>query len=148
MMGAVVRFLRLPLPDQAATAEAFVRVVAVRARLTLWSRAKVSEWVRPMLHSATEASSAIPNPTDRDATLKRIRSAVQRASRRVPGATCLVQAIAAERMLRSRGVLSRIRIGVAKTDDKLGAHAWLTVDDQIVLGGADASARFVELRRT
>ncbi len=146
MIGALARFARLPLPDQTATIEAFAQLLVARARLSVLPQAKVSEWVSPMMRPASR--DAPMKPTGVDATVERIRLAVQRASRRVPGATCLVQAIATQHMLHSRGVQSRIRIGVEKSDGKLGAHAWLTVDDKIVLGGADASARFVELRRT
>lgn len=53
--------------------------------------------------------------------------------------SCLVQAIAAKRMLARRNVDSGIRLGVnrseTKPDVKWGAHAWLEVHGHILLGG-------------
>jgi len=145
MNAALTRFFALPLPDQLATFEAVAALLAARVRLTLVPQSKSSQWLRPKLGAAPVETKE--QPADACATIVRIRSAVQRASRRVPGASCLVQAIAGHRMLGSRGIQSRIRIGVEKTNDVFGAHAWLTVGDTTVLGGPDAAARFVELSR-
>ena len=145
MNAALTRFLALPLPDQVATVEALAALVAARVRLTFLPQSTTSQWLQAKLGVAPVETRA--QPAETPATVERIRSAVQRASRRVPGSSCLVQAIAGHRMFESRGIESRIRIGVEKTNDAFGAHAWLTVGDTTVLGGPDAAARFVELSR-
>ena len=144
MKGSVRRFIELPLPDQAATFEALAAVTAARIRLSLYSQPKLNRLLEPLVIGSrfNETSKVIGYR----GSVERVVAAVRRASRRVPGATCLVQAIAGCRMLESRSIRSKIRIGVDKDHEKFSAHAWLTVDDKIVLGGADASARFVELR--
>jgi hypothetical protein len=50
--------------------------------------------------------------------------------------TCLVKALTAHKMLQRRLVNHKIHIGVElKSKNSLGAHAWLSVGDDIVLGG-------------
>lgn len=64
--------------------------------------------------------------------------AVMRRSRWSP--TCLVQSLAASRMLRRRGLPGRLYIGVNYENDKqFGAHAWVGVGDIFVCGGREAS---------
>ena len=145
MLRGFRRFFALPLPDQAATIEALAVVTAVRFRFSLSSQPRLAHWLQPLIHrSSLEITT---KPVGSRGSTDRVATAVRRASARVPGASCLIQAVAANLMLKSRGIASRIRIGVDKSEQALAAHAWLTVDDITVLGGADAAARFVELRR-
>lgn len=64
--------------------------------------------------------------------------AVQAAARHVPlGFVCLPQAVAAQRMLRRRGIASTLYLGVAPDRAKreaITAHAWLRAGDKIVTG--------------
>ncbi len=52
-------------------------------------------------------------------------------------AMCLEQAIAAAAMLRRRRIVAAIHLGTARDDIEAGfaAHAWITVDDRVILGG-------------
>jgi hypothetical protein len=71
--------------------------------------------------------------------------AVGTASRFVPGATCLTQALAAKVLLAESGYDSRIQIGVSKDEHgRFRAHAWVVCGDEIVIGGAEAD-RYVPL---
>ncbi len=71
---------------------------------------------------------------------------VARAARIVPGASCLVQALAARVLLARAGYASRLRIGVARrAQGALEAHAWVECDGVVVIGGVDDVARFVPL---
>lgn len=69
--------------------------------------------------------------------------AVQAAARHVPlGFVCLPQAIAAQRMLRRRGVPTTLYLGVATSPENpasLAAHAWLRAGDKIVTGEGEAA---------
>ncbi|HSE03286.1 MAG TPA: lasso peptide biosynthesis B2 protein [Methylomirabilota bacterium] len=74
-----------------------------------------------------------------------IASTVTRASRAVPGATCLTQALAASVLLARRGHPGRVRVGVTRSDDGvLLAHAWVESEGRVVLGGAEL-ARYTPL---
>jgi Transglutaminase-like superfamily len=89
-------------------------------------------------------------------SVARVGWAVTRASRWVPSATCLVQALAGQVLLRRRGHLASVRIGVARGERVGGqrrrgettpvrAHAWLESGDIVVVGGDHA--RYMRLPR-
>ncbi|MGC2415640.1 MAG: lasso peptide biosynthesis B2 protein, partial [Stellaceae bacterium] len=48
--------------------------------------------------------------------------------------------LAAQAMLRRRGIASRLCLGVAHEGDELLAHAWVEVGKDRIVGGADAGA--------
>jgi Transglutaminase-like superfamily len=49
------------------------------------------------------------------------------------------RALAAQTMLRRRGISSRLCLGVARDGDALVTYAWVEVDQIAVFGGAEAS---------
>jgi Transglutaminase-like superfamily len=53
-------------------------------------------------------------------------------------ALCLPRALAAQAMLRRRGIASRLCLGVARDGEALAAHAWLDLGHEIVVGGSEA----------
>jgi hypothetical protein len=62
--------------------------------------------------------------------------AVTRASRLVPRATCLPQALTAMWLLGRRGHPATMRIGVKRGESgSFIAHAWVECSDRIVVGG-------------
>lgn len=64
--------------------------------------------------------------------------AVKVASRYLPCATCLTQAVAAQALLDHSGFPSQVQIGVAKDElRRLHAHAWVVCQGQVVLGGRE-----------
>ena len=66
----------------------------------------------------------------------RLIFAVRAMGARVPWRSdCLVQALAAQHWLASRGIGSSIHLGVKPSEAPIDAHAWLKVGDRIVLGG-------------
>lgn len=61
--------------------------------------------------------------------------AIGAASRRIPRATCLVRALAAQWLLAWAGHCAEIRVGVRRGGPlPYQAHAWLEIDHQVVLG--------------
>jgi hypothetical protein len=70
------------------------------------------------------------------ATIRRCARAVRLAARLVPFASCLTQALACQVLLARRGIASDLHLGVRPgRAGSLLAHAWLTVDGAVVLGG-------------
>jgi transglutaminase superfamily protein len=55
-------------------------------------------------------------------------------------ALCLPRALAAQAMLRRRGIASRLCLGVARNGTELTAHAWVEVGHVKIVGGSDAEA--------
>jgi len=59
-------------------------------------------------------------------------------------ALCLPRALAAQAMLRRRGIASRLCLGVACHEGAMAAHAWIEVDQDVIVGGAEIT-RFTRL---
>lgn len=57
---------------------------------------------------------------------------------------CLVQATVGKILLRKKSIGCTVSFGVKKGDNKMEAHAWLTVGNRIVLGGETAD-QFVKV---
>jgi Transglutaminase-like superfamily len=53
-------------------------------------------------------------------------------------ALCLPRALAAHAMLRRRGIVSRLCLGVARDGDAFAAHAWVEIGKDKVVGGSEA----------
>jgi hypothetical protein len=88
----------------------------------------------------TRAAANQPSSADRQVVVA-VARAVKCASRRVPGSTCLAQALAGWAMLTRRHEGAVVRLGVNR--DAAGgllAHAWLECNGEKVLGGRVASA--------
>ena len=82
-------------------------------------------------------------------TIRRVAWAVEAASRRVPGATCLTQGLAVQVLLGRLGQPSELRLGVAQTaSGKLEAHAWVEANGRVIIGGAVMGfQRYTRLQR-
>jgi hypothetical protein len=59
---------------------------------------------------------------------------VRAASRRIPRASCLTQALAVQLLLARYGYSSKLQIGVARKDGHFVAHAWVEFGGRIVTG--------------
>ena len=87
-----------------------------------------------------------PNRNVPVALAKAIGSAVRRVAELAPWrADCLLQATAAQWMLRRRKAAARLHIGVEAETEPLLAHAWLTYES-CVLTGRRGSRRFHTIR--
>ncbi len=75
---------------------------------------------------------------------ERITWAVLAASRYVPNATCLAQALAAQLLLDREGYPTRLRIGARRDEEGFQAHAWVESEGKTVVGGLK-TARYTEL---
>lgn len=71
-------------------------------------------------------------------TAERIAWAVQAASRRLPGTTCLASALAAQRLLARDGHDCQLTIGVARNERGFAAHAWVVCDGVTLVGGEES----------
>jgi hypothetical protein len=121
---------------------AFPLVVAVR--LALW--ACPSRLVLRYALRCSERANLRPPPGKPPASL--IAWAVRAASRRVPKASCLTQALSGQIFLGMHAYASRIHVGVAREEDgRLSAHAWLEVEGRTLIGdhGLDRYTRMPEI---
>lgn len=103
-------------------------------RVALWTLP--FRWVR----GGVESGSSLW-PFRRRFTERQVIWAVRLASRYVPRATCLTQALTAQMLLNGSGIDSRLQIGVARAAG-FEAHAWVECGGRVVVGGAAESARY------
>lgn len=127
-MHSIRKFLGLSGADRRLLLQAFARLLLASARLRLHSAAWLRAFLQPEDLPASRHASLDP---------QRIAWAVDIAGRYVPGCTCLVSAIVAQRMMARLGYPAAVRLGVARDcESPLKAHAWLESNGQVLLGGA------------
>jgi len=82
-------------------------------------------------------------PAHPETAARAVAAVIAQAARMVPGGNnCLAQALAARILLARQGIASELVIGVRRdhrgTGPSLGAHAWLKVGEETLLGAASA----------
>ena len=78
----------------------------------------------------------------------RIAWLAKRASNFVPGATCLVQALAGKVIFGLYSYEPTIVIGVKKGDlGDIHSHAWLEYDGQIIIGNLEDIDEYVQITK-
>lgn len=127
------KFFRLAAADQGFLLKVMLLLWAVRLMLWLLPFRKMRE----LLTIFSGASS--PNAAEQ-VPLERVAWAVIRASRYVPAATCLTQALVAKILLTRLGYRAIVHIGVARSKaGEFQAHAWVESRGKIVIGGSGRS---------
>jgi Transglutaminase-like superfamily len=133
-MTRLGRFLRLSPADRRLLVTAALLLAAIRLGLTLLPYRRLRKLVDRLARVAPRRQPAPP------ASAERIAWAVTQASRSVPAATCLTQALAARVLLERRGHPARVRVGIGRAEGTpLLAHAWVESEKGVVIGGGDLS---------
>ena len=134
-MPKLQTLIALDSEDRIATIEAFGRIA--------WAQWLVKAvpprmWRSQFGSGSAGGSDATETRTDL-ATIRRVRLAVSRAHRNLPGdAACLPQALAARRMLERRGIGSTLYIGTMRDEGGVRRfHAWLKAGEEWVTGVCD-----------
>lgn len=122
------KLLRLPRAEQWLLLKTLLLVTAIRGGLFVLPYPTLRRIVARMM------SRTIAARNDR-APVERIVWCVRVASRYVPRATCLTQALSTQVLMARRRYQTELRIGVAR-DSKgaFNAHAWLEHEGRIVIG--------------
>jgi hypothetical protein len=132
-------FLSLPAREQRLAVVAAWELTRASLELRLRSRTAAAR-LGPVSHGDSAPSAS--DPQLHEARL--IGRAITLVAHRLPWhPTCLRQALAAQRMLRRRGIGSELHLGVTGASEA-GAHAWVTVGGEPVVGGQGLE-RFVPL---
>lgn len=106
--------------------------VVLRIRVALW----LLPWRRVM---AMVEPSRLIGP---GVSVDRLERAVRFASRLVPRATCLTQALALNHLLARHGHASTVQIGVRNDDGRFAAHAWVEWSGGPLLSSATELTRY------
>lgn len=130
-MGRLRKLRERSWGERGLLASAFVLVASIRVALWLFP----FRTLRPVLARLT--SNAAPRQYPLAQTVERVPWAVAVAAAYVPGATCLIQALAGQILLARCGEVSQLHIGVAR-EERAGvrAHAWLDHGGRVVIGNS------------
>jgi hypothetical protein len=121
------KFAALPLTERRLLIRTAIVLGLVRAGLWFLPFRTLTALLRRNRPRLRPAGAASPHS---------IRWAIRVASRYVPGATCLAQALTALILLEGAGFPARFYIGVARNGEKpFQAHAWVKSQDDIIVGG-------------
>jgi hypothetical protein len=104
---------------------------------------------RAALRLATTSPATPAAPASRADAIDAVRWATGAVAARLGPATCLVQALAADAMLRRRGIVAEVRFGVRARDGHpvpIEGHAWVECDGQTI-GASAQQAEFGAMTR-
>ncbi len=133
-MSAMQKFLRLPAAERRLLIQAAVLLGGIRVGLRLLPFRTVRSMVAQLASAPLRTHRINRSSTDR------LVWAVTKASRYVPEATCLAQALTAQVLFTRHGHPADLRVGFAKAQEgKLEGHAWLESRGRIVVGGGEVS---------
>jgi hypothetical protein len=134
-------FRTLPRSQRHLLLEAAVLTAVVSAGLRIARLAAL----RRVLDRYAAARRLTDLPPDHTSTIAAVRWAVIAIARRFPPATCLVQALATDVMLRRRGASTELRIGVRRrraSGAVFESHAWVTCNEAVAIGAVDDLSDF------
>ncbi len=125
LMSKINTFFKLSSYRKSLFIKSLILIIFIRLSLSLLSFSRVQNISKRFSRPINDQKETI--------TIKDIVWSVQSVSAYVPRATCLTQAITAQILLSRHNQPSKLKIGVMK-DEEFEAHAWLEIDDKIVLG--------------
>jgi len=138
MASSWSRWRALTRHEQALFTKAWILLVSARL---MWNLVPF-RWIWKV------AGGVATPPTSPLATreIDNIRRAIERASARVRGATCLTRGLAAAILLRFARLPHQLLIGVWKSGEEgFSAHAWVVSEEKIVVGNLPDLARYIPL---
>lgn len=143
-MRLISRYKQLSSAERSLFFRALAIVAVIRVGLRLVPFRILRKWLEHF-----RGSPQLSGGLDRQ-RIRQVAWAVEAASRRLAGTTCLPQGMATHLLLGRLGQQSELRLGVAlKPGGQLEAHAWVEVEGRVVSGGAVTGfGRFVPLRQS
>lgn len=137
-MMLVGNYLRLSRPDRRLARQALLLVARVRLLLPLLSLPRLERHLSRVARRRSD---------DPSVPVERIAWSIAAAARRVPGATCLVLALAGQTLMARHGYHGELRLGVMRDSaGAFGAHAWVEYEGRAVIGDEER-APFTPLPR-
>jgi hypothetical protein len=135
-MNPLTSLWELPRCDRWSFYKALCVVAAIRLSLSIvpfaMLRRRLKGLIRVPLRKPIEAGE-----------LRRMAWAVRTASRRIPRASCLTQALSLQILLSDVGCPTELRIGMAKSSAGIfEAHAWLEMEGRVLIGRVPDLARY------
>ncbi len=137
-MGRLLKFFRLPGREKALFFYALYLLAAYRIRLQVTSTQQLFNRVQKL-----SSERYVPEPSP--VPPQRIASLLNVAASFIPYSTCLSKALVGQILFAGHGHKTRLHIGVANdAQQKFEAHAWLSLDDKILIGHLPDLKRYRE----
>jgi Transglutaminase-like superfamily len=134
------KFRCLPSPYRHLLVKSVLLLGLVWAALRLLPFQTLQRLLAHMMHAHAASPGRDP------ASMGQVIWAVTVASRYIPAATCLTQALATQVLLSRRGHAASLRIGVSRSEaGEFQAHAWVECQGRVVIGGIKALSRYTPL---
>jgi len=135
-MRIFLSFLKLPFWEKKIALETLFWVIRIRIMIWMLSFATVQNRVQNIARNYNSI-------TKNEISMSRLRIMVMAASRYVPRATCLVQALAGYILFSKYGYNPSIKIGVLTENGEFEAHAWLEHGEKVVLGESEKNFKTI-----
>jgi len=133
MLKKIRRLAAMPAGERAATLSVTLLIPVISTSLSILGFQRTVDWVK---RSAEPRQS--DTPQRRETVIIEGVAALKRARFYTPWTgRCLAQALSLWWVLRRRGVVAELHLGVRMTDGALDAHAWVTHEGR-VLADSDA----------
>lgn len=142
-MNRLTRFYQMPLAHKILVS----RIVG----WLIWFR--ICLWVLPFKIAKKclpyENPKGLPELILDQSVIQNVANLVKVLSHYIPMATCLTQALTTKTILQKLGQESNLRFGVYKNDQmKFGAHAWIEINNRIIIGRQPDHYRLTVLNST
>jgi Transglutaminase-like superfamily len=143
-MKQILSFLKLNRSDRRTLFQSYLLLTLVR--LGLWLLPFERLWKGLVKLGQLQSSSPAFLKTEAQ-TVRQVIWAVNLSARFTPGgAKCLARALTTKVLLDRRQCPSEFKIGVAKNElGKLDAHAWIEVQNQVVMGQVSTLAQYTPM---
>ena len=136
-MKKIRSFLILPYQKKKLFSKSLLFVGLIRLGLWILPYRFLTKWLSGL------GSSDSFNQTNDWKLIKDISYSVRICAKYVPFASCLTQALATQTLLQLKGQKSILKFGVDKDESKkLIAHAWVEIDDKIIIGNSTEISRY------
>ena len=138
---SIRKLFRLSPEDRLLLGQAWAALLLVRLMLGVLPFTTI----RAVCVRARRPVNINETPTDVRPHILRVARLVEIAARYSPaGATCLTETLALAWLLGRRGIMTNVRIGVARRNRHVAAHAWLEREGRPIYGLSDGD-RYVPL---
>ncbi len=131
-MARLNKFLRLPFSEKILFIKAWTLLGIIRIGLSLLPFITLKNFLKKVGPSITGG--------DAELSEDQLVWVVAAASRLIPKATCLTQALAIQIFLKQSGREAQVHIGVDQGEGgRLDAHAWVESSGRVLFGGSRLS---------
>ena len=138
-LASLRRFCALPAIDRRRLIRAALRLLAIDLRLRLRGFASVE--------SSFDRRSGRPGGADESSIYLWVRAVDVAARHHLYPMHCVPRALALRSLLAEEGIVTELRIGVRKEDDRLVAHAWVEHQGTPIGESLNVGERFAPLTR-